>query len=82
MTVVRALSQPYNPFGRQLGLLIAKTCKQYGLRNAEAVCEMFINVHGGEDLSSPTAFIEVGRTLEHFVYIVGLSLHQFSPILN
>lgn len=82
MTVVRALSQPYNQLGRQLGLLIAKTCKQYGLNNAEVVCEMFINVHGKEDLSSPSDFIDVGETLEHFVYIIGLSVHRFSPILN
>ena len=82
MTVVGALSQPYNQLGRQLGLLIAKTCAQYGLKNAEAVGEMFIKVYGNEDLSSPAAFIEVGRSLDHFVYIVGLSLYQSSPILN
>lgn len=82
MTVVRALSQPYNQLGRQLGLLIAKTCRQYGLNDAEGVCEMFINVYGNEDLSSPSDFIDVGRTLDHFVYIVGLSVYQFSPILN
>lgn len=82
MTVAEALTGPFNHLGYQLELLIVKTCKKHGLDNTGAVTEMFINVCGGEDLSSAPAYREVGQSLELFTHTVELSLERFAIIQN
>lgn len=78
MTVAEALVADYNNLGYRLNLLMVKTCAKNGVRYTDAITDMFINACGNEDLSSPSAYIEVERSLNLFVTTLKLSLEQFT----